>query len=80
MDEIFEAVAQGPMGVRLIERGEAQGEAKALTVMWKMRFGVVPADVSAALAEADTARLESLLAAFEAQGTEAELRATLGLA
>jgi hypothetical protein len=84
MDEIFEAVAQGPMGVKLIERGKAEGliegEARVLTVMWKLRFGEVPADVSIALTEADTARLEALLAAFEAQKTEAELRATLGLA
>ena len=91
MDEIFEAIAEGPMGIRLIERGKAEGKAegkiegkaeataKALTILWKIRFGSVAADVNAALAHADAARLDVLLEAFATAPSEAELREMLGL-
>ncbi len=88
VDEIFDAVAKGPMGIKLLEMGEAkgktegktEGEIKALTVMWKMRFGEVPTEISTALGQADISHLEALIEAFGANKTEAELRALLGVA
>ena len=79
MDEIIDAVENGPMAHVILERGIARGEAKVLNVTWKVRFGTVPSEVSAALAQADAVRLEALLDAFAANKTEAELRAILGV-
>ncbi len=83
MDELIDAVENGPMAGRIMARAEARGKAeatvKALTIFWKVRFGAVPADVSAALVQADGARLDAMLDAFGGAPTEAEMRAMLGL-
>ena len=92
MDEIIEAIAEGPIGIKLIARGkadgkaevkaegEARGEAQAIRIFWRHRFGAVPADVEAALNGAATERLQSVLEAFAAgTPTEAELRTLLGM-
>ncbi len=87
MDEIIEAIAEGPIGLKLIERGKAEGkaegkvegkaegkvegEAQAITIFWRHRFGTVPTEVDAALTRATSARLQQVLEAFAA-GTPSE--------
>jgi hypothetical protein len=84
MDEIFAAVARGPMGIKFIERGKTEGmtvgEAKALTLMWKMPFGDVLADIRAVLTQVDAAHLAACLDAIAVDKSEADLCFALGVA
>ena len=86
MDEIIEAIAEGPIGIKLIERGKAEGKAEgkatgeiqAITIFWRYRFGAMPAEVGTALASASPDQLQHVLEAFAAgTPTAAELRALL---
>jgi hypothetical protein len=83
MDEIFEAIAEGPIGIKLIAQGKTEGKAeglrKAVTILWEHRFGAMTADVDAALAKASVDDLQLVVERFADSPTEAAIRAHLGL-
>ncbi len=83
LDEIFEAIAEGPIGVKLIERGKTEGEVKglqeAVTMLWRVRFSEVPPEVVASLNQATIAQMQKVLEAFARNAPEAEIRAQLGV-
>jgi hypothetical protein len=91
MDEIVAAIAADPIGIMLKEQGIAEGEAKgkaegeaeamvrAVTIAWRHRFGMMAADVQAALAQKPIAELETVLGLIVGNTPEADVRKSLGL-
>ena len=95
MDEIIAAITEGPIGLKIREQakaeGLAQGEAKGKTegkteglqvaamLLWQRRFGAVPAEVSAALAQAAPDVVQRVLEAFAVDAAEPAIRAILGV-
>jgi flagellar biosynthesis/type III secretory pathway protein FliH len=91
MDEIYEAIEEGPIGVKILEKGKAQGlkegkaqgistgERTAVIILWERRFGPLAADVTAALDAASEVQLRGIIEVLAGSPTEAEARAALGL-